>query len=647
VLFLEPLMLFFLLGASIPLLIHFFNRMRFKTVYWAATIFLSKAFKKSTRIAKIKELLILLCRILAIFAIAIAFARPLSNGLTKISFLGNTDKIFIVLDRSASMSAKDLKGLNQIQGSLIKLSENFQKMKLKPPYLLIDSADKEIKELMSLDALLKSELSKETDTTSIIPEMISKILDYIHKNKIFSFQIWIISDGQRSDWNPNSDIWKELSAKIADKKIFTSIFLIKENNEISQNISIMEDYFRRDLVNSKKFELSLKIISENILHDSFPVVIESEYGKTPLSVNIKSKINFLKVPLELPEKQKTTRVKIEIPEDKIPFDNRLFFAFGELNPPLVGIYCTDNYLKNAIISAISTENQDNNFSSSIISISHSDLQSKNIKNFDLLIYEITKDENISDLEDLVKSSKITLLFPGEKNEQDIKLPAELILSSSDISNPNIPFISADFISNSSLLPKEISELLTFANFAKRFHVKGNYTEILKFTDNKPLLIFKQFENVKLYLFSAPLNRKYTNFIEHPVFPILIRNLYLEVSNSKSFFRNITAHLADKQEASGFQNINSPANSIPFTNAGFYHRGEEIVAVNPPEPEYERVFLSNDELKNLLPGKISIVNSDPKSFLFLKEIWRELLILALTLLILEQYLCLSFSSNKKL
>jgi len=620
--------------------------MRFQTVYWAATIFLSKAFKKSTRIARIKELLILLCRILAICAIAIAFARPISSGLAKISFLGNTDKIFIAIDRSASMSARDSEGLNRIQKSLLNLSENFQKMKLKPPYLLVDSTDKEIKELKSLTALLKSEQSKETDTKSIIPEMLSKILDYVKENKIPSFQIWIISDGQRSDWTPNSNIWNELSARITDKKLAASIFLVREPDEISQNISIMQDYFRRDLINSRKFELSLKILSENIFQDNFPLVIESEDGKKPLNLNIKSKINFLKIPLELSENQKINRIKIEIPDDKIPFDNRLFFSIGELNPPSVGIYCSDDYLKNAIITAISADNHDNKLTSSIISLNYNELTKKNLKNFDLLIYEITQNENISELEDFLKSGKTMLLFPGEKEEKNIEIPAELTLSIPDISTPKTPFIPANFISNSSPIPEEISELLNSANFAKRFQIKGNYIEILKFTDNKPLLIFKQFANGKLYLFTSPLNKKYSNFIEHPIFPILIKNLYIEAADSKSLFKNIVAHLADKKESSEFHYISQSINIIPFIDAGFYHRGKEVLAVNPPESEYERVFLSDDELKNLLPGKILTTNLNSKSPLSLKEIGRELLVLASILLILEQYLCLSFSTGNK-
>ena len=78
--FLQQSLLWGLLAVSIPIIIHLLNRKRHRTVQWAAMEFLLKATRESRGKKKLKYLIILASRALAIAALVLAIARPLIGG---------------------------------------------------------------------------------------------------------------------------------------------------------------------------------------------------------------------------------------------------------------------------------------------------------------------------------------------------------------------------------------------------------------------------------------------------------------------------------------------------------------------------------------------------------------------------------------
>lgn len=74
--FLYPYFLFALLTISIPLIIHFFNFKRYKTVYFSQLAFLKLVQKETRKKSQLKHLLILFARILSIIFLVIAFSQP-------------------------------------------------------------------------------------------------------------------------------------------------------------------------------------------------------------------------------------------------------------------------------------------------------------------------------------------------------------------------------------------------------------------------------------------------------------------------------------------------------------------------------------------------------------------------------------------
>ncbi|MFN0257258.1 BatA domain-containing protein [Pedobacter ureilyticus] len=107
--FLYPGFLFALLAVLIPVIIHLFNFRKFKKVYFSNVSFLKEVKEQNSSREKLKNLLILAARILAIVFLVFAFARPFINSNEETN-KANGNIVSIYLDNSYSMDAVNKEG---------------------------------------------------------------------------------------------------------------------------------------------------------------------------------------------------------------------------------------------------------------------------------------------------------------------------------------------------------------------------------------------------------------------------------------------------------------------------------------------------------------------------------------------------------
>ena len=74
--FVNPGFLYGLIAVAIPVIIHLFNFRRFRKVFFTNVEFIKELKQETRKQSKLKHLLVLLARILAVAAIVLAFARP-------------------------------------------------------------------------------------------------------------------------------------------------------------------------------------------------------------------------------------------------------------------------------------------------------------------------------------------------------------------------------------------------------------------------------------------------------------------------------------------------------------------------------------------------------------------------------------------
>src|SRR6516162_5579360 len=153
--FLQPLILTALPLIALPIIIHLINQRRYQTIRWAAMIFLLAANRMSRGYAKLRQLLILLFRMLAIGGLIFAVSRPLVSGWLGRVAGGRPDTTIILLDRSPSMR-------QQAPGTLISKLDAGRRQLARTlevlgssRWVLIESASNVAREIESPAALLK------------------------------------------------------------------------------------------------------------------------------------------------------------------------------------------------------------------------------------------------------------------------------------------------------------------------------------------------------------------------------------------------------------------------------------------------------------------------------------------------------------
>ena len=109
--FLNPSALIALAAVSIPILIHLLNLRKIKKVEFSTLMFLKEIQKSKMRRIKLKQLLLLLFRIMAIIFLVLSFSKPVYEGYAGNNANSSKSAALIFMDDSFSMNARDNNGL--------------------------------------------------------------------------------------------------------------------------------------------------------------------------------------------------------------------------------------------------------------------------------------------------------------------------------------------------------------------------------------------------------------------------------------------------------------------------------------------------------------------------------------------------------
>ena len=97
--------------AAGPVIIHLLNRRRFRTVEWAAMEYLLQAVQRNRKILRIRDLILLVLRTLAVLLVGLGIAQPFFTADQNATFDGQQPlHAIMLLDNSQSMSAQGLEG---------------------------------------------------------------------------------------------------------------------------------------------------------------------------------------------------------------------------------------------------------------------------------------------------------------------------------------------------------------------------------------------------------------------------------------------------------------------------------------------------------------------------------------------------------
>ncbi len=328
-LFLKPLLLWGLIAASIPVLIHMINKQRHKTIPWAAMQFLLKATRESRGKKRLRYILILTCRVLAIAALVFAAARPIVSGLIGWGG-GSIDTVVLLLDRSASMESTPNDGMRPRRQIVIeKVSEAMASLG-GARLILIDSASGKPQEVPSPETLGDLAATSATDTAADFPALLSRAVEYLSETSGRS-EIWLASDLQSSNWLPEDERWVAASAGVAALPQKPAVRILSLSGSSIPNISIR-------ILNSSRsaegmlFDLEILRAADSRGTSKLPLTTQVNGTQITEILTIPGQSMRFQKRIALPTDNSSGSGWFSIPADGNPRDNSTFFAYGPARP---------------------------------------------------------------------------------------------------------------------------------------------------------------------------------------------------------------------------------------------------------------------------------------------------------------------------
>ena len=342
--FLQPLILWGLPLVLLPVIIHLINRMRHRPRQWAAMQFLLAATRSSTSHAKLRNLLIMLMRILAVLALLIFLARPLIGGWMGWALAAAPDTILLLVDRSASMESRVADAdESRREYALRMLADAAGEFEHASHLVLLDSATRQASELPSAASLLEWPDTKQTDTAADLPAMLQTALDWLIENKAGTAEIWIASDLQASNWQPDDPRWETLITAFDSLPQKVRVRLLATTQESPSNASISIAQLSRQQADGKgEVRLAVDLNRSQANAGTATITRTLNDVATELEARVTGQSTRWRHRFAVGD-QAGGWGKLELPADGNPRDNITYYRYSDDHPP-AGLVVTESAL---------------------------------------------------------------------------------------------------------------------------------------------------------------------------------------------------------------------------------------------------------------------------------------------------------------
>ena len=644
--FLVPAALIGLFAAAIPVIIHLLNRRRFRTIKWAATTFLLKASRESRGKKRLKHILILACRTLAIAALIFAVARPLIGNWLGWGG-GSVETVVLVLDRSTSMETREGDGSPSRREAVVNRIADAIKNMGSPRLVIIDSASGEIQDVPSPDVLPELTSTQATDTQADIPVLITKAIDYLQETKPGKSEIWVASDLQRSDWRPDDSRWLAIQSGIKALPTKTSLRILASGSEISPNYSL-------EILASRRIEddllLDLKISrSKGQSETSIPLTISLMGARStdPERVTISGQELRLQKRIPLGEIKESGYGWVGLQTDNNPRDNAVFFAFGEKEPVYSWLVAEDPSSEVAgYLQRSAAPTGFDRFSCEIVS----PVQTTKINwsTASLIIWQapLPTGAVASQMAQFVKSGGSAIFYPPEEPSTEaifgmswgpvINAPDDEFFINGVWTRDDGPW--QDGQTGTPLPVKELRSI-------KRRSIQGDAATLAEWDDKSPLLL-RQIDGAGTAIFVGTLPDDRWSNMEYTALHLVANQRMIQLGTDRlhAGYRAIAgsekSQTQDDEIRSRLDSFEDYEPSLGPYRSGVYRLGERIVAVNRPNSEGDLERVNEESLDKLLEDTPYSLFEDTKTKDdLISEAWKAFLVAVLLFMLAEAILCL--------
>ena len=336
--FLNPIFLLGILAAAVPLIIHLWRRHQAKTVDFSSLMFLLAAYRQNVRRIQLKHLLILLLRVLIIILIALALARPLLKN--RFAFAGGRTKtsVVIILDNSYSMGYQGIQGgrFEVAKGMALEIAQSLQRGDSASVILMSDIPDslfpKLTKDLNQVrEAIRRSQISYRA---TLVPPSLEMAHDILEASNDPNKEIYLISDFNRNGWTHWNRVPNRSGARI---------FLLPLNDEVTDNISIEEVRAANQLIGLGlpiELGVAIGVHSDAPVTDATLTLFIDEQKRRSISPQAGAGESVTLTFTHQFKSPGTHTGYLELTADRLPIDNRRYFVldtYGQIRVLCVGV----------------------------------------------------------------------------------------------------------------------------------------------------------------------------------------------------------------------------------------------------------------------------------------------------------------------
>lgn len=559
--FVNPFFLIALTALAIPILIHLFNFRKYKKVFFTNVHFLQEIQQETKKQSQLKQLLILLARLLALASLVFAFAQPYLPDSKQQKKITKQRAVSIYLDNSFSMEAVATEGklMDIAKTKALEISSAYAPSDLFQ--LVTNDFEGRHQRFVSLEDFRK--LVEEVQVSSSsrsISEVINRQNDLLLENQKFTRDAFLVSDFQKNTASllqakPDSGIsWflVPLSAQKRDNLYIDSVFFISPVHQPGQPVSLRVRIHNSSGESLEKNPVKLRINGVQKAISSFSVAANSTTEVTlPFTENA-SGIQY---------------GQVEIVDYPIVYDDIFYFSYPVL--PSIPVLCINEKGGNNYLNALFENDSSIRFTNSQVNqVDYSNLFSN------ALLILNSPDEISSglaqELTRYVRSGGHLVVFPPVKGSVEsyntlLSLFALPGYSGIDTVRQRIAGVNVEsaiyndvFEKNASgkiVLPQNIDLPVVQKHYILRQDIRSGEEVLLKLQSNHPFLISAPVDKGKVYLFSAPADDSWTLFPKHMIFVPTLFKIALVSNPSRQLYFT----------ASENSTIEIPADSILETN----------------------------------------------------------------------------------
>ncbi|MFN3134465.1 MAG: vWA domain-containing protein, partial [Candidatus Kryptonium sp.] len=545
--FLNPTFLFALFASAIPVLIHLFNLRRLRTVEFSSVKFLKELQRSRIRSLKIKQIILLIVRVLAIVFLVLAFSRPVIKGYFFNPIVAGQAKssVVIILDNTLSMASIDEKGrfINQAKAiaqritDLLTESDEFALIRLS-----------EIPEVATggfvHNTSFLRKLIDETEFTYTHKKLADAFAvagEIIEKAKNLNREVYVISDFQKGEFALGDTINRK--SKLPPD---VRVFMINVGEFMGQNFSIDKvDVKNRIIFPGRVLELETTVSNHSQSNVSNYVVSIFLNGRrvAQKGVNLKHQssqtVNFNILTEDL---SGFVDGFVEIEDDNFNFDNRRYFTLfipSEVKILLVGDDDNLRFIKLAF-STVQEIYKKSFFK--LTQVSPQSISQVNFSDFDVVFLVKPSQIEIETsrrLKNFISGGGALILFVGgnanfknlnqsfnaifELPEFDGVVKQRMLFSRIDLNHPIFEGVFTE-------APRKFDSP-EFREYV-RFKTNYGFRTVIEFTDGNPFLIEKNWNNGKILVFTSEPTDKTSDLPYKGIFiPLVFQSVLYTVAPS--------------------------------------------------------------------------------------------------------------------